>query len=93
MIADDLPPCSVDERQRIDMRSNPVWQRLAPGRLGTNVAGRTKHRDKHVGTLHSPVSPSTTSSRWPRQGARDLYRPPGRPRRSAARATVQAELT
>lgn len=39
---------AAKEDQRPDMRTNPVWQLLRPGRFRIGVAGRTKDRNEDL---------------------------------------------
>src|SRR5437899_452386 len=40
------------EVERVDVRTNPVGQRLAPACLGVGVARSTEYRDEEVGLVH-----------------------------------------
>src|SRR5260370_39817825 len=41
-----------EEVERVDVRTNPVGQRLAPARLGVGVARRAEYRDEEVRLVH-----------------------------------------
>src|ERR1700683_4226247 len=43
---------TAQEVERVDLRTNPIWQCLAPARLGVGVARRTEYRDEEVGLVH-----------------------------------------
>ena len=39
---------TAEEVERVDVRTDPVRQRLAPARLGVGVARRAEYRDEEV---------------------------------------------
>jgi hypothetical protein len=43
---------TAEEVERVDVRSNPVGQRLAPARLGVGIARRAEGRDEQVRVVH-----------------------------------------
>ena len=51
VVADDLARHSAEGRQRVDMRGNPVRQRLARGGFGVDEARGAEHGDEDLGTL------------------------------------------
>jgi hypothetical protein len=52
VVADYLTWHPADERQHVDVRRNPVRQRLCPGGFCEGVAGGTEYRDKDLGAAY-----------------------------------------
>ena len=52
IVADDLARNAAHERQHVHVCSNPVRQRLRPGRLRKGVAGGAEHGDEDLGPAH-----------------------------------------
>ena len=46
------PRYTTKEIERVDVRTNPVGQRLAPARLGVGIARRAEGRDEEVRVVH-----------------------------------------